>query len=128
MALIDEKFNIETNRGDMLDFSVKTNDRATGGLYTFKKDDVVRFKILEAKDCSKVVLQKDVTIVEPTQSVQMVVPAEEMKIGGIINKPVEYWYEVELNPDTPESRTILGYTKKDGARILTLTPEGDTKK
>lgn len=128
MAKIDEKFNIETNRGDMLPLTIKTNDKATGGPYTFKKDDVVRFKIMEAKDCSNVVLQKDVKVVEPSETVQIVVPSEEMKIGEIINKPAEYWYEVELNPDTPESTTILGYTKKDGARILTLTPEGDTKK
>ena len=48
-------------------------------------------------------------------------------LANIINKPVDYWYEVELNPDTSSAITILGYKKKTGPRILSLTPEGGNR-
>jgi hypothetical protein len=65
-----------------------------------------------------------VVVTEECESVQIILTSEEMRIGDIINKPVDYWYEVELNPDTPYTVTILGYTKEKGPKILSLTPEG----
>jgi hypothetical protein len=47
---------------------------------------------------------------------------EDTKIGKKVNKPVDYWYEVELNPDT-YPQTIVGYDE-DGAKIFKLYPEG----
>lgn len=35
------------------------------------------------------------------------------------SKPIEYWYEIELNGDS----TIIGYDN-DGAKKLILYPEG----
>lgn len=128
MAIIDEKFNIENNRGSMLSLNIKTTNRTDGTPYTFQKDDVVRFKIMEKNKCENVILQKDVIVGEASEIVPLTITSEEMRIGDIINKPVEYWYEVELNPDTSSAVTILGYTKAGGARILTLTPEGGDKK
>ena len=43
----------------------------------------------------------------------------EMKIGELTNKPIEYWYEIELN----DEETIIGYDE-DGAKKLILYPEG----
>ena len=128
MAKISSNYNIETNRGDMLSLSINANNRQDGSRYTFQVNDVIRFKIMKKKQCDEVVLQKDVKVTEVCESVQMVIPSEEMKIGEIISKPVDYWYEVELNPDTPFTVTILGYTKETGPRILSLTPEGGDKR
>lgn len=36
---------------------------------------------------------------------------------------MDYWYEVELNPET-EAQTIIGYDE-DGPKIFRLYPEGD---
>ena len=47
------------------------------------------------------------------------IPGSEMKIGEMANKPIEYWYEIELNDD----ETIIGYDE-DGAKKLILYPEG----
>ena len=127
MAKIDSKYNIETHRGDMLSFNIKTNNTVDGSPYVFQKGEVIRFKIMEAKNCKNVVLKKDVVVSDSTENVPLTIASEEMKIGDIINKPVDYWYEIELNPDTPSCVTILGYTKATGPRILTLTPEGDDK-
>lgn len=49
--------------------------------------------------------------------------SEETRIGEVISKPTIYWYDVELNPDSPEAQTIIGYTVEDGPKTITLTPE-----
>lgn len=41
----------------------------------------------------------------------------------MVNKPTDFWYEVELNPDTAP-QTIIGYDKETGAKIFRLYPEG----
>ena len=126
MATLGTNYSIEINRGDMLAMTIKAND-SNGDPYIFKVDDVVRFKIMERNKCENVILQKDVKVTEEMESVPVIIPSEEMRIGDIINKPVDYWYEVELNPDTSSAITILGYKKKTGPRILSLTPEGGNK-
>ena len=47
----------------------------------------------------------------------------DTKIGEVINKPTDYWYEVEVNPHT-NPQTIIGYGE-EGAAIFKLFPEGD---
>ena len=59
---------------------------------------------------------------EATTSVDLSLDSTETTIGDIINKPVEYWYEIQLNPDT-EPQTIIGYDE-NGAKIFKLYPEG----
>ena len=118
----DAKGNIEITRGDYLPLEITAKCK-DGSYYTFKVGDVVRFSIMEKGNCNSVVLRKSVTVNEEASVVVIEVSSEEMKIGGLINKPVQYWYEVELNPNTPKTQTIIGYTKEQGAKILTLTPE-----
>lgn len=124
-TIIDEKGNIEHTRGDILplDITFQNNDKTD---YIFKKGDVVRLKIFKRNDHNSVELQKDVTAVEETTKVSIDLTGEETKLGEIINKPVEYWYEVELNPDTTP-QTPIGYTVSEGAKLVTLTPEGADK-
>ena len=49
----------------------------------------------------------------------------ETKFGEVINKPKQYWYEVELNPET-SPQTIIGYDE-EGAKLFTIYPEGSDK-
>ena len=44
-----------------------------------------------------------------------------------VNKPKKYWYEVELNPGTPKTQTIIGYTIEQGPKTITLLPESGEK-
>lgn len=90
--------------------------------YTFKVGDTVRFKVFKNKDCGCVVLQKDVEIKTETTIVNVELTGADTRIGELIIKPTEYWYEVELNPDT-KPETIIGYDE-EGAKLFTLYPEG----
>lgn len=126
MLTIDRDYNIELTRGDVLPLNITATNK-DGTDYEFKTDDVIRFKIIEKDKCNCVIVQKDVTVKQPTTMVQLDLTKDDTKIGKLINKPVDYWYEVELNPDT-NPQTIIGYTKENGGKLFTLLPEGGDKK
>lgn len=108
-------------RGDVANIIVaaKLQD---GQAHTFAIGDVVRFRVIKKKDCNCVVLQKDVVVDAPAESVTIRLTKADTTIGDIISKPVDYWYEVEVNPDT-EPQTIIGYDEA-GEKIFRLYPEG----
>ena len=115
-----DDLSIYATRGDIVFFSVTAEEN--GEKHTFQAGDVVRFKVFAKKDCENVVLQKDFPVTEATDMVDIFLTEEDTKIGEVISKPVDYWYEVELNPfDNPQ--TIVGYDD-DGAKIFKLFPEG----
>lgn len=112
--------NIHVTRGDMVFLKIKADKN--GEPYTFQPGEVLRIKIFGKKNAENVVLQKDFPVTAVTQSVEMILDGNDTKIGGVISKPTDYWYEVELNPyDNPQ--TIIGYDE-DGARLFRLYPEG----
>jgi lysophospholipase L1-like esterase len=121
MFTINDDLSIYVTRGDRLFFTVTASDN--GKLYTFQPGDVVRLKVYGKKDAENVVLQKDFPVVNATEKVEIYLTEDETRIGGVISKPTDYWYEVELNPfDNPQ--TIIGYDE-DGAKIFKLFPEGN---
>ena len=120
MFVINEDLSIYVTRGDAATFSVGAT--VNGTAYAFKTDDVVRFKVFAKKDCTEVVLQKDVEATEGANAVEITLDKEDTKLGEVISKPVDYWYEVELNPDT-HPQTIIGYDE-NGAKVFKLFPEG----
>ena len=93
-----------------------------GEPYTFKPGDVVRFSVFKKNDYSSVVIRKDVKVQENATSVTVDLLSSNTRIGNIINKPVDYWYEVVLNPDTAP-QTLIGFDKA-GEKIFRLYPEG----
>lgn len=127
MLYIDEKSQqINITRGDIAQFEFTTLN-ADGELYTFNVGDIIRFKVFKKGLCNSVVLQKDFTIEEETNIVEIILNAEDTKIGNIINKYVDYWYEIELNPDTAP-QTLVGYEVSEKGeikeKIFRLLPEG----
>lgn len=120
MFKINDDLSIYVTRGDAAVFNVAVD--AGGEPYTFQSGDVVRFKVFEKKGCDCVVLQKDFPVTEATDSVEVLLTGEDTKIGELIHKPRDYWYEVELNPNT-HPQTVVGYDE-DGAKVLRLFPEG----
>ena len=122
MFRVNEDRSIYVTRGDVLYFGVTAVDQ-NGDAYTFRPGDVVRFKVTAKKNCDKVVLQKTVEVETYAESVEIFLDGNDTKIGKVISKPVDYWYEVELNPDTCP-QTIIGYDDEDGAKIFRLYPEG----
>lgn len=120
MFRLNDDLSIYVTRGDILFFSVSASDGAEP--YNFKAGDVLRIKVFEKKKVESVVLQKDFPVLEETGGVEIFLTGEDTKIGDDINKPKDYWYEVELNPYT-NPQTIIGYDE-DGAKVLRLFPEG----
>jgi hypothetical protein len=120
MFFVDEEKTIHITRGDMAILSVSAMN--ADNPYMFREGDVVRLTVCEKKDCSNVVLQKDVTITEECELVEINIESEDTKFGEVINKPVDYWYEIELNPETAP-QTIVGYDD-NGAKVFKLYPEG----
>lgn len=108
-------------RGDIanLDVSAKLED---GVPYQFHASDVVRFHVYKKNDHADVVIKKDFGVEQDSESVNISLTTEDTRIGDVINKPVEYWYEVVVNPDTAP-QTIIGYDD-DGPKIYRVFPEG----
>lgn len=120
MFKINSDLSIYATRGDMIAFSVSADSGSAA--YKFKEGDIVRIKVFEKKECHCVVLQKDFPTTEGSEKVDILLTGEETKIGELISKPKDYWYEIELNPLT-NPQTIIGYDE-DGAKIFRLFPEG----
>jgi len=121
MFKVKEDLSIHITRGDigLLEITAKNED---GSDYTFKVDDVIRLGIFEKKKFDSIKKQKDITVQEETTTVKISLNKEDTTIGDIINTPIDYWYEVQLNPET-NPQTIIGYDE-NGAKIFRLYPEG----
>ena len=126
--IIPETKEIHLTRGDIACIEVGALNQEDGSEYEFKIGDIVRIKVFKKKDCGCVELQKDVEVKEPTKTVEINLTSDETKIGGIINKAVDYWYEIELNPDT-NPQTIVAYEVDEQGKplekIFKLLPEGN---
>lgn len=113
--------SIYCTRGDV--GTIKTCIRRPNGeLYTFSPGDVVRFRVFKKRRYDKTVLLKDITVKEATDTVRFSLSKEDTTIGDSINIPVEYCYEMELNPDTAP-QTFIGHDE-DGAKVFKLFPGG----
>jgi hypothetical protein len=119
MFVLNDDLSIEVNRGDIVFFSVMAVDGEF--TYEFQPGDIVRMAIYGRKDAENCVMQKDFPVIEATDNVFIHLEEEDTKIGEIISKPKDYWYEIVLNPDTAP-QTIIGYDE-DGAKIFKLYPE-----
>ena len=121
MFILNDDMSIYITRGDTAVISVDATDQ-NGNAYVFQPGDVVRFKVVEKKNYDNVVLQRDLAVEAVTTRVSVLLEERDTRIGDVISKPVDYWYEVELNPFT-NPQTIIGYDDY-GAKIFKLLPEG----
>ena len=108
-------------RGDIADI-VASAKLQNGEPYTFKPGDVVRFTVVKKKDYSCVMIRKDTIVETDTTSVTISLTADDTRLGDIISKPEDYWYEIVVNPDTAP-QTIIG-SDEAGDKIFRLFPEG----
>lgn len=120
MFKIDNNKTIHITRGDIgtIEFSIMNGEEP----YNFTIGDIVRFGLFAKGNMDNLIFQKDIEVEESTDKIDIELTPEDTKIGGIINKPVSYWYEIQLNPDT-NPQTIIGYDEL-GAKIFKLYPEG----
>lgn len=122
MFVINSDKSIYITRGDIASIEITASDTDNND-YIFKNGDIVRFKIFEKGHCDKILLQKDAIVTDSSTIVRISLASSDTRIGELINKPKDYWYEVELNPDTAP-QTIICYDE-NGPKIFRLFPEGD---
>lgn len=120
MFIVNDDNSIYVTRGDIVVLGITAED--DGKPYIFKAGDLLRIKVFGKKDCENVVLQKDFPITTATDTAEIYLDENDTKIGGVISKPVDYWYEVELNP-LSDPQTIIGYDD-EGTKVFRLFPEG----
>lgn len=116
MEIIDNKNTLIHNRGD------KGTLRIFSKIGSFKVDDELKFSIVTKGNYNDVVFQKIFKIPEECSEFFMSFTNEEMRIGPVISKKVEYYYEIELNDDT----TLIG-SKRTGDSRFILYPEAVKK-
>lgn len=121
MFVINDDQSIYATRGDIVFFTVSADDNGTG--YAFQPGDIVRMKVYGKKDAETVLMQKDFPVTAVTQEVEIYLTEQDTKMGEVISKPKDYWYEIELNPYN-DPQTIIGYDE-DGAKVFKLFPEGE---
>ena len=122
MFTIEDK-TINVTRGDILYFSLSANDKDDEEAHIFQPGDIIRMSVYGKKDCSNVVMQKDFLVETPTENFIIFLEEKDTKIGEVINKPKDYWYEIVLNPEI-KPQTIVGYDE-EGAKVFRLYPEGE---
>lgn len=122
MFIVNDDLSIYATRGDIVALNVSATDDRTEEPYEFQPGDVLQMKIYVKKDAESVVLQKDFPVPSATNTVGIFLTEADTKIGDVISKPTDYWYEVTLNPYT-NPQTFIGYDE-DGAKIFRLFPEG----
>lgn len=113
---------IHLTRGDVACIKVQALQEDEVTLHTFSVDDIVRFRVMEVGNCDNVVLTVEKKVEQEGTDVRIRLLRDKTRIGAVIDKPVKYWYEVEVNPDT-NPQTIVGYDEK-GPKIFILYPEG----
>lgn len=118
----DRDKTVHVTRGDIGVLPVTANIKGTKTPYVFSPGEVLRLKVFEKKDCNCVIFQKDVEVKEATELVSIPLDRKETRIGEVIDRPKDYWYEVELNPDTAP-QTIICYDE-NGPKVFKLYPEG----
>lgn len=121
-----ENNEIQITRGDKGNIPVKIplNEEKTE-FYQFKTGDKIKFGVYKkGKLAENAVILKEIKITEPTETALIPLESEETKIGELINKELEFWYEIILN----DYETILGYEKDKKPKIFWLLPEGSDKK
>ena len=118
MRIIDGT-TIKINRGNTLPLKLVIPISHTEN-YMFQVGDEIMFGVYANKKMSdEALLLKRYIVEEPAEEFEFTLSAEDMKFGDLINKPTDYWYEIELNGD----QTVIGYDD-EGAKILRLFPEG----
>lgn len=124
MFTLNDDLSIYLTRGDMAAFGVSASHKS-GETHVFQVGDVVRFTVYGKNSADTVYLQKDFPVTEMGTEVQVYLTKDDTRFGDVISKPTDYWYEVELNPETVP-QTILGYDE-NGPKVLKLFPEADGK-
>lgn len=112
---------IHINRGDIGTikvYAIDDNDKE----YKFQPKDIIRLTIVEKNNYSNDKLTKDYEIDTESEYAELALFGEDTRFDEPENKPIVYWYTIELNPDTLQ-QTLIGHDEK-GPKQFIIYPEG----
>lgn len=116
MLKIDGNKTIHMTRGDY-GYIVVNFDR------TLIDDNLVRLSVYEANNFDNLIF----TVSSPGSgdtAVGLVInPGDTKQTIPASNTPITYWYEIELDPDTEYTTTVIGYDTL-GPKLFIVYPEG----
>lgn len=130
MRDIDSNKNISLTRGDWLPLRLNLINKKDKTDYIADEGDIVRFTVYKNKDVENVIYQEDFPLNKGDTYVDIDIYSDETKFGEYINKTEEYCYQVELNPGTQFTITLLGVERingKDVPKYFYLIPEAGDK-
>ena len=117
----DETKLIELTRGDLAGINLSIED------YTFRANDKIQLNIYNARRMNtEPVFTKEWVVPEATETFNIQLSSNDTKFGVMKSKPIDYWYEIQLNGN----QTIIGFDdeinkdSKKGEKIFRLYPEG----
>lgn len=111
---------IMVTRGSQCTITLKVNPKEITEDTVFKVGDKVSFAVYEQKKLNQPpLLYKIIEINNDSNVVDIPLTSDDTKIGEMVNKPIKYWYEIELN----DKITLVGYDN-NGPKIFVLYPEG----
>lgn len=110
--------NIYLNRGDAVNIQVACNNA------TFEANDYIKFYIMEQDKSSNVLFEKKFTIAAESNTVDIVLTADETKsiCSAFDSGYKAFWYEIEYN----DSITLMGYDD-NGPKLFIMYPEAISK-
>ena len=107
-------------RGSQCTITLKVNPKEITEDTVFKVGDTVSFAVYGQKKLNQPpLLYKIIEINNDSNVVDIPLTSDDTKIGEMVNKPIKYWYEIELN----DKITLVGYDN-NGPKIFVLYPEG----
>ncbi len=118
MFKIDEDKTIHCTRGDACTIQIKSKE------IPFKKGDKLKINIIENGNFKNIVSSVETIVEEETNIANLYLPSNKTRIGDIINFEKQYEYEIQLNGDTQNAQTLIGYDE-NGRKYFILYPEGE---
>ena len=117
-----EGTTISLTRGDRCTITLKVHPKESENEeFIFHTGDKVSFGVYGKKELEKPpILFKEILVDEPTNILNICLESSDTKVGPMLNKPIEYWYEIQLN----YYQTIVGYDES-GPKLFILYPEGE---
>lgn len=112
---------ISLTRGDSCTITLKVSRKEQETGYIFKPGDIIEMNVYKKKELDhEPLMTKSIEVTEDTNIVDISLSSSDTTIGEMSNKPIEYWYEIQLNRE----QTIIGYDD-NGPKLFMLYPEGE---
>ena len=121
MFKIKEK-TIHCSRGDAGAIALTIPIVNSDDNYEFQVGDKVKLNIYNKNGYDSEPLKtKEVVVDTASESVTIVLDADDTTFGEIANKPVTYWYDITLNED----QTVVCYNEEGPAEFIQYPAKGD---